>query len=84
MVLHKCGRSVLLHTPVFFFTYVTIDTTLRPSVKHLDHKANATFAVVSFIIVIKLLISYFSKNLKYHMVVNLSLQLISNKMLCHY
>jgi hypothetical protein len=34
-------------------------TTLGPSVKHLDHKANATFSVVSFIIVIKLFIAYF-------------------------
>jgi hypothetical protein len=63
MVLHKCGLLVLTRT------------TLGPSVKHLDHKANATFSIVSFIIVIKLFIAYFLKSLKYHMVVNLSLQL---------
>jgi hypothetical protein len=47
MVLPKCGLLVLTRT------------TLGPSVKHLDHKANATFSVVSFIIVIKLFIAYF-------------------------
>jgi hypothetical protein len=63
MVLPKCGLLVLTRT------------TLGPSVKHLDHKANATFSVISFIIVIMLFIAYFKKSLLGHMVVNLSLQL---------